>query len=123
MSRDRDDRGRYTETVTHDDVIDVFETVDGPVVTSGDVAEALDCSRETARRNLTEFEERGRIDSRKTAGRVVWWRVDDGSASEGEETVNPFGEEVPFLDGPTWASGERDTARNIDEVLYGNADE
>lgn len=49
MSRERDETGRYAETVTLNRVLGVFEKVDGPVVTSGDVAEALDCSRETAR--------------------------------------------------------------------------
>jgi len=59
MSRERGDAGRYTETVTLDDVIGVFGIVEGPVVTSGDVAETLDCSRETARRKLRSLEEQG----------------------------------------------------------------
>jgi response regulator of citrate/malate metabolism len=78
MSKDeREDTGRFSETVTPDDVFGVFETVDGPVVTSGDIAEALDCSRETARRKLRTLEEHGR---------VVWWIVDEQEPARG---VNP----------------------------------
>lgn len=113
MSRDRGESGRYTEAITLDDVLGVFETVAGPVVTSGDVAEALDCSRETARRKLRTLEEAGAVASRKTAGRVVWWRVDEQPAVQG---INP--------DDPFWAfepgsSGESGVSEGVDEVLYG----
>lgn len=89
MSREREDTGRYTETVTPDDVIGVFEAVEGPVVTSSDVAEALDCSRETARRKLRTLEEQGRVASRKTAGRVVWWGVDAQGPARGVDPDDP----------------------------------
>lgn len=77
MSNNRDrEEGRFTETVSLEDVLSVFDDVEGPVVTSGDVADYLDCSRETARRKLRELEESGRASSRKTAGRVIWWLTD-----------------------------------------------
>lgn len=114
MSRDeRDDDGRYTETVTLDAVLGVFETVTGPVVTSGDVANALECSRETARRKLRALEEHGSIASRKTAGRVVWWIVDEHRPVRG---VNP---DDPFWDFEPGASGETAISENVDDVLYG----
>jgi len=112
MSREREESGRYTETVTAADVLGVFASVRGPVVTSGDVADALDCSRETARRKLRGLEDRGRVDGRETAGRVVWWRLDDGAAT----TVDP---DDPFWDLDPGASGESDVSENVDEVLYG----
>lgn len=112
MSREREDSGRYTETVTPGDVLGVFEIVDGPVVTSGDVAETLDCSRETARRKLRTLEQRGRIASRKTAGRVVWWLVDD---REGPRSIDP---DDPFWGFEPGSSGESDVSENIDEALY-----
>lgn len=114
MSREREDTGRYTETVTLDDVLGVFESVDGPVVTSGDVAEALDCSRETARRKLAALGDQGRIASRKTAGRVVWWVV------ESRETPNRVNPDDPFWELEPGASGERDVSETVDEVLYGD---
>jgi len=113
MSREREDTGRYTETVTLDGVLSVFETVDGPVVTSGDVAEALDCSRETARRKLRTLEEQGKVASRKTAGRVVWWVVDE------QESVRGIDPEDSFWEFEPGASGESDVSENVDEVLYG----
>lgn len=114
MSREREESGRYSETVTLDAVLDVFESVDGPVVTSGDVADALECSRETARRKLRELDERGRVASRKTAGRVVWWIVDDAGSARG---VHP---DDAFWDFEPGASGESDVSENVDDVLYGN---
>ncbi|MDS0295335.1 DeoR family transcriptional regulator [Halogeometricum luteum] len=113
MSRERGDAGRYTETITLDDVLGVFEAVEGPVVTSGDVAEALDCSRETARRKLRTLEEQGHVASRKTAGRVVWWVVDEQKTPHG---VNP---DDPFWDFAPGISGESDVSERIDAVLYG----
>lgn len=56
MEPDRDDAGNYTETVTLEAVRTVFGSVDGPVVTSGDVADAIGCSHETARRKLRTLE-------------------------------------------------------------------
>jgi len=113
MSRDeRGDGGRYTEAVTLEETVKVFESVKGPVVTSSDVADRLDCSRETARRKLRTLEERGRVASRKTAGRVVWWLVDDGKSVSGIDPDDPFWEFEPG------ASGESTVSENVDGVLY-----
>ncbi|WP_082677775.1 HTH domain-containing protein [Haloferax sp. Q22] len=114
MSKEeREDTGRYAETVTLDDTLGVFEIVDGPVVTSGDVAEALDCSRETARRKLRTLEEHGRVASRKTAGRVIWWLVDEHEPVCGVDPDDPVWEFEPGT------SGESDVSENVDEILYG----
>ena len=113
MCRERGDTGRYTETVTLDDVLSVFEAVEGPVVTSGDVAETLDCSRETARRKLRTLEEQDYVASRKTAGRVVWWLGDEQDPARGVDPDDPFWELEPG------ASGESDVSERVDEVLYG----
>lgn len=114
MSRERDDAGRYSDSVTLDDVLGVFEAVDGPVVTSGDVADALDCSRETARRKLRALEDRARVASRKTAGRVVWWRVDTGAVTTEFDADDPL-----FSGAPLLAPEEPVDETDIDDVLYG----
>jgi hypothetical protein len=114
MSRKREESGRYTETVTAADVLGVFESVDGPVVTSGDVADACECSRETARRKLRALEDGGRVASRKTAGRVVWWIVD-----QDPDIGAPVDPDDPFWDLKPGASGERDVSESVDEILYG----
>lgn len=81
MPRERGDSGQYVSTVEGDDVLSVFEAVRGPVVTSADVAEVLDVTRETARRKLNALVGEGTLDKRKTAGRVVYWAVDTPTAS------------------------------------------
>lgn len=115
MSRERGDGGRYTETVTSSDVLAVFEAVEGPVVTSGDVAEHVGCSSETARRKLTALEDQGRLASRKTVGRVVWWVVD------GRDVVAEIDPDDPFWDLETGSSGRGDVSENVDDHLYGDA--
>ncbi len=112
MPRKRGDTGRYTEAVTLEDVLEVFETVAGPVVTSGDVAEALDCSRETARRKLRTLEEQGHIANRKTAGRIVWWIADERPLARGVDPDDPFWEFAPG------ASGESGVSERVDDILY-----
>lgn len=111
MTRERGDAGRDTETVTLEDVLDVFEAVDGPVVTSGDVAEARECSLETARRTLRTLEEQDRVASRKTAGRVVWWLVDERAPAG----IDP--DDWVFEPG---ASDESTASERVDVVLYGD---
>ena len=114
MGKDgREDTEQYTETVPLNNVLGVFEAVQGPVVTSGDVAESLDCSRETARRKLRSLEEQGHVASRKTAGRVVWWVVDDYEPPRGVEPDDSFWEVEPG------ASGESSVSESVDDVLYG----
>lgn len=75
MGRERDESGQYVETVGPDKVLDVFQQVQGPVVTSSDVANALDCTTEAARQKLTKLYEEGVLDKRKTGRTVVYWRV------------------------------------------------
>lgn len=115
MSREREDSGRYTEVVTVEAVRDVFEEVNGPVVTSSDVAERLDCSRETARRKLSTLEAQNRVASRKTAGRVVWWLVEPAGQSAEIDPADPLWELEPA------ASGETTVSETVDEVLYRDA--
>jgi hypothetical protein len=110
---EREDSGRFTETVTLEAVLGVFDAVVGPVVTSGDVAEALDCSGETARRKLRALEAEGRVASRKTAGRVVWWRVTEGESTGRIDSGDPFWTFEPG------SSGESDVSERVDDIVYG----
>ena len=79
MNRERGDSGEFVPTVTPERVLAVFDAVEGPVVTSSDVADELDCTTEAARRALEELRENGRLARRKTAGRLIYWREDDES--------------------------------------------
>lgn len=115
MARERTETGEYIETVTTDRVLGIFASVDGPVVTSADVADALDCSRETARRKLSILAEQGHVDRRKTAGRVVWW------LTESEQVTTEIDPSAPlFSDGPLFASDDPTDETEIDDVLYGD---
>ena len=82
MDRKRGDGGEFVPTVTPARVRAVFDAVEGPVITSGDVATELDCTTEAARRTLEELREEGRLARRRTAGRLIYWREDD-EQSEG----------------------------------------
>ena len=76
MARKRSQGGKFAEAVTLDDVLGVFERVEGPVVTSSDVADALDCTTETARRKLKQLRDEGLVDSRMAGRTTVWWLTD-----------------------------------------------
>lgn len=82
MDRERGEGGEFVPTVTPDRVLAVFEAVEGPVITSGDVAAELDCTTEAARRTLDELREDGRLARRRTAGRLLYWRAGDEGCGE-----------------------------------------
>lgn len=117
MDRERSETGEFVETVTLDDVLAVFNQVPGPIVTSADIADTLDCSRETARRKLTLLQEQHTIESRETAGRVVWW------LTENERTTTEIDPDDPLFTGkPLFASEDPLNEDDIDDVLYGEVD-
>jgi hypothetical protein len=74
MPREHGDDGAFVETVALDDVLGVFDAVDGPAILSADVADELGCTRETARRKLERLYDRGDLDRRKVSRRVIYWR-------------------------------------------------
>ena len=82
--RERGDEGISVETDSLEDVLDVFEDVRGPVITSSDVADQFDCSTDIARQKLQQLCDRGEVDKRKTGGVVVWWFTGDPSLAASE---------------------------------------
>lgn len=116
MPRERGEHGEFVETVDPEDVLRVFDEVDGPVVTSADVADALDLSRNAARQKLGKLYKQRRVDRRKTAGRVVWWRLDDAEVGTKIDPDDPFFELDGFV-----SSGDGSLSENIDEHLYSTA--
>ena len=89
--------------------LDTLDAVDGPVVTSADVADAVDCSRETACRKLRALGDRGAVASQETAGRVVWWRTE----RDAEADANGIDPDDPFWDLEPGASGESDVSEHV----------
>jgi hypothetical protein len=113
MSQNRDEHGQFTEQVTLADVLGVFEAVEGPVITSGDVASVTGCSDDSARRKLEQLHQRDRVGRRKTAGRVIYWRLDAADPTP----VDP--DDPIFTDRPSFSSGADNLSEQVDELLYG----
>lgn len=77
MAPERGKDGQFTASLTEEDVLSVFDKVKGPVITSSDITEEWGCSGDTARHKLKSLAEQGRIDGRKIARRMVWWRTEE----------------------------------------------
>ena len=116
MSRDRTDSGQYAETVTIDRIRWVFSSVDGPAVTSADIAAELGVTADAARRKLNELHTSGMLGKRKTAGRNLYWL-------QAEATVNDLVPDDPVWDTEPIAGDETVSEDEIDDVLYGEIDE
>jgi len=99
MPRKHGEKGEYVETVTPEDVLEVFDTVRGPVVLSADVSDALGVTRETARRKLQQLYDRDDVDRRKVSRRVVYWREEDAAHAprtvESDDDAEDPGERQP----------------------------
>lgn len=116
MNRERTDSGQYAETVTIDRIRQVLSSVDGPAVTTADIAAELGVTAEAARRKLKKLHSREMLGKRKTAGRNIYWLQAESDATE----INP--------DDPVWgtdpiAGDETVIEADIDDVLYGEIDE
>jgi hypothetical protein len=83
MPREQGESGEFVETLAPEDVLDVFDAVDGPVILSADVADHFGVTRETARRKLKQLADRGELDRRKVSRRVVYWRAGDTDTESG----------------------------------------
>ena len=102
MTAERNESGQFAEVATLNDVVEAFDSVDGlPVVTSRDVADATGLSQDSARRKLETLVDRGDVDRRTTAGRVLYWRVDDVAERRRES-----GESAPLSNSDREGVGE-----------------
>ena len=71
MGRMRDDTGRYTPEYTDEDVLEAFESASVPVLTAPEVADAIGCSRITARNRLEALAAEGRLHRKQVGARAV----------------------------------------------------
>lgn len=75
--RERNESGRYVETVSIEDVFTAVRD-GGHVVTTPEVASAAGCSGEAARTRLHELHDTGRVERKKvSANAQVWWVADE----------------------------------------------
>lgn len=79
MTTDRDNAGQYQQQMTRDDILQVFEDVEGPAIMTSDLASHLECTPETARKRLQRLDDLGVLESRTTGGRNLYWRKQDDS--------------------------------------------
>lgn len=118
MPKEHGETGEFVETVSLADVLDTFDAVDGPVILSADVADRLDCSRETARQKLAELYDRGDVDRRKVSRRVLYWPATESGQEQDETPVEDTPEGSPSdvpdgaLDGWSYGRGEDEQATN-----------
>jgi GTP-sensing pleiotropic transcriptional regulator CodY len=68
--------------VTDDEIISVFHEAEDPILTAGDVAEAVGVTRQSINSRLHRLNSEGRLETREVGSRArVWWLSD----SESEE--------------------------------------
>ena len=116
MSRKRTESGEYAETDTIDRVRRVFSSVDGPAVTTADIAAELGVTAEAARRKLNELHSRGMLGKQKTAGRNIYWL-------QAESEANEVNQDDPVWEADPITGDETVSEADIDDVLYGEINE
>lgn len=61
-------------SVSDDQILEIFETAQDPVLTAAEVAKQLDMGRRGILTRLESLEEQGYLRSKKVGGRsTVWW--------------------------------------------------
>jgi predicted ArsR family transcriptional regulator len=76
--RERNEQGRYVETLTTEDVLEVLQTAHDPVITAKEVSERLDCSSEAARQRLHKLKDSGEVETKVVGARArIWWPTND----------------------------------------------
>lgn len=80
--RDRDDGGKYKQEIPLGTVLEIFEKVEIPVLTSKEVANALDCSRQAAYNKLEELSDEDILIKKKVGAKgavyIQWNQDEDG---------------------------------------------
>lgn len=102
MSQDRDESGRFEESVSEQALLAVFDAADDPVLTAKEVAEQLrrsgtSITAEGVRQRLDGMAERGLVRRKNIGARAVgWWANTPPDRAEGsnEESETPVGEEI-----------------------------
>ena len=112
---DRDEGGKYTVTVSDEEIIAAIDHARTPVVTAADLEEVLPIGRRAIRERLLDLLDQGRVARKKVGGRaVVWWHT------EHVHTDTPNGAthtDDPVFNLPTFSSGASDVSTNVDEYV------
>lgn len=62
-----------TWTISSTAVLDVFESAERSYLEADEIAESLDCDPSLVVDELRKLESSGRVASRQSVGRVLWW--------------------------------------------------
>lgn len=81
QDRDRNDSGRYVETYPDADFLRAIVDMDG-LPGTGEIATAVECSHDLARRRLRALEDEGLVQSETVGNAVVWSLTEDGETDE-----------------------------------------
>ena len=111
MRRERTGSKQYSETITIDRVRQVLRIVEGPVVTSADIASELGVTSDAARRKLNEHHARGMLGKRKTAGRNIYWLHSEAGITD----IDP---ENPIWETDSISGDETVSEADLDDILY-----
>jgi DNA-binding transcriptional ArsR family regulator len=71
--RERAAGGEFSTETTLDEVLRVVELASSPSVMTGEVADELDISDESARQKLLALTENGQVERRKAGRQTLWW--------------------------------------------------
>jgi hypothetical protein len=115
-TRERNDSGRYVETLTLETVRETVANAPDPIATTKEVADALGCSREAARLKLTQLHDADRIERRNVGSKaIVWWVPDDGSKPARDEGIAAGDVSIPSEVSPAEAGDvPPDSSERID---------
>ena len=64
------------ETVSDEEILDIFADQSDPVLTTSEIADELDFTLTGARKRLYKLEEEGYIKYKKAGNSQVWWVED-----------------------------------------------
>lgn len=78
--RDRDESGQYVTTYPDTAFLHAIREMDG-LPGTGEIAAAVGCSHDLARRRLRELEEKEKVNA-ETVGNAVVWSLVDGETDE-----------------------------------------
>ena len=73
---ERDNSGKFTEKVTEQDILKVFDASEDPFLTAKEIAASLPISQSAVNYRLDKMHEKGLVDRKETGARGVgWWAV------------------------------------------------
>jgi predicted ArsR family transcriptional regulator len=80
---DRDDRGRYTKSVSEQDILKIFDRADAPFLTAKELANELPFTKQAANHRLQQMHEKDHVERKQAGGRSIgWWATVAPAASE-----------------------------------------